>query len=292
MRAAQALMLAALALPACVPSMRHLVERHRYADAICFASDDDEARAVSEAVWQTVEPKVHVHVVSRQEWNSLLGEEQGGRADAGYMAIRTAWVSNAISVRAAELSVGLWAPRLSGEDLERVDAASHEQRSIAAAATGERVPSQRTSTVTHSWTPAPPRDPLGAILSLFAPTSSTTQVVLDPEDREYAQAGPAAYALMSALNDGDDSAGFVLRQEDRRRAEVRVELHLEDDLEDSGRCTLRISKTFALQPDDPSFRQRVEAQFRREYRSVPSLHGTTTAWLSNPTGSWRLTLER
>lgn len=288
MRTIPALLLATLTLPACVPSMQHLIEKRRFADAICLASDEAEARAVTEAVWQTVEPKVHVHVVRRQEWDSLLGEEQGARADADYMAIRTAWTHNPISVRKAEMSVGVWAPRLAREGLEQVRAASYEQRSIAAAATGERVPSKHTSTVTHSWTPAPPRDPLGAILSLFVPSSSTTEVVLDPEDNEYAEAGPSAYALMRALNEGDNSAGFVLRQEDRRGAEVRVELDLEDDLEDSGRCSLWIWKTFAQSPENPSFRRQMEARFGSGYRTVDSVEGVMSASLSNRRGSWRV----
>jgi hypothetical protein len=281
MRKLASVLVVLLCTSGCVPSMRHLVEQRRFADAICLASSEGEAREVAQSVWQSVDPKVHVHAVSRQEWSSLLGEERGALADAGYWAIRAGWSHNAISAREVDLSVGVWAPRLVGDELERVDAASYAQRRIAAAATGECTPPQRTSSTTHSWTPAPPRDPLGAILSLFTPSSTTTEVVLDPSDDEYAAAGPAAYALMRALNEGDDAAGFVLRSEERARAEIRMALRVEDELEDGGRCTLSVWKTFVG----------VDAAFGREYRTAAALPGVTSAWLSNHRGGWRVELS-
>ena len=290
MRRAIVLLFAALATAACAPSVPHLVQQRRFADAICFASNEQEARLVAASVWQAVDPKVHVHVVSPQEWALLLGEERGAQAGGHYLAFRTSWAGNAVSVDRVALSVDVLAPRAGHDDLHVIDTATYEQRAIAAAATGERIPSQRTSTVHESWTPAPPRDPLGAILSLFVPTSSSHEVVIDPSDAEYAQAGPAAWALMSALIEGENATGYVLRGEDRLGAEMQVELRLEDHLEGSGSCTLHVTKVLSLTPADKSFARQVEAEFRRGYRPVSTLEGATRAWLSNDRGGWGMEL--
>lgn len=268
-------------LGGCAPSLHSLVQQRRFADGICLASDETEARLVAREALRALGPKVHVHAVTPSEWHALLGPERGQHAADSTFAVRTAWAYNTISVGHTAMAMYV---TVSEDDRHQsvplID--SYEGRRVVARATGERLP-ERTAVTTYKPRPSP-RDPIGWILSLVYPIGSRRTTELDPSEAVYAAANPKASSLVHALNDGDKVAGYALEADKVSSAALHARIALLDRVDRD--CRLDIGTELEVGFGGRDAVRAVNESFGEGFRVLASVPGKTHVTLSNPFGYW------
>lgn len=275
----------------CTPSLRHLLEARRHADAICLASSAEEAAGVAAAVERDAAPSLNLYPVHASELAPVLGAEAARRTLDKVLLLRAQAAHGAVSVNSLDVEVVLKS-RSKGAELGSytpVSALRLDGKGWLAlfSLTGERPPpSARTVTVLDDdevkW----------AVLTLglsrlFSTKPMTREIVQSTTDEEWAAAGPRAGALAQGLATGDRAQGYLLPEVPGHEIHTGVTLTAVDSLNDGGSCELTLWYELAVPPLRPAAAPALDWMFGTEMRPLRELPVRERRYLlSNPFGSW------
>lgn len=289
-RALLALALAG-ATAGCAPSLQHLVEARRYADAICLASSAEEAAAVAAAVERDAAPAVSLYPVHASELAPVLGEEAARRTLGDALLLRAKTARASLSVSSLEFDVVLRKQRKEEkedryEPLYALRQSSDDWRTLFRL-TGEPPPaSARFVTEIDGQALGAAIFTLG-LSRLFSSKPITRVVERHATTAEWQAAGPRAAAIERALAGGDGVEGYVIREEKDHEIHTGLRLAVTDHLNDGGSCELTIWYELALPPLRPAAAPALDWVFGERMRPLPELPVRERSYLlSNPFGYW------
>ncbi len=242
---------------ACTPSLTHLVEERRFADAICLAKHQEQANVTLAAVARELEPRVLVQRAPASSWTDPMGED-GNTASEHLAAVRTMWVMNRITARSVTATVALVLPVDGAASAGRFTGGEYPRRAGVARVLGERPPKQHEESWNEHIASAPPRNPFELFLSLFQTDTIHHERLVDPAPAEWAAQAPRTTALFDALTRGANAQGFVLTGDERRAARFQLGIIVEDRTADGDAC--RASFAFDLPADTEGVFQRVASR--------------------------------
>ena len=188
------------AFAGCAPTLSQLLEQRHYREAVCAGVDDDVADEVTAALARDADAQVHVHSITREELEPVLGGQMphvDGRAEF----VRVRFVTNTLPVDDYQVRLGI-----------EEAAGLHEAAALTWAslirATNESLPPN--STYATYATPNNLLKGAGAFftlgLSLFFTGPFQPELVSgEPSFEAYARVAPVATRLYQGLGQSDCS---------------------------------------------------------------------------------------
>ena len=271
---------------ACTPSLTHLVEERRFADAICLAKHQEQANVTLAAVARELEPRVLVQRAPASSWTDPMGED-GNTASEHLAAVRTMWVMNRITARSVTATVALVLPVDGAASAGRFTGGEYPRRAGVARVLGERPPKQHEESWNEHVASVPPRNPFELFLSLFQTDTIHHERLVDPAPAEWAAQAPRTTALFDALTRGANAQGSSSRATNDARPG--------SSWESSWRTAPRTG-TPAV-PRSPSISRQIQRACFSAWRRGPQRHAhssPTSSDTSTPqpasadTAAWRL----